>query len=281
MSITVSTVNVNGIRAAVKHRSDANRGLLPWLAGAAADVVLVQEIRADEDQAREALASALDDGWQLAMCASTVKGHAGVGVLSKLPIGAVRVGFGSAEFDDTGRYLEADVETPLGATTVASVYVPKGIAAPTESSADKDVAKFEEKVRFLDEFGAYLSRLGRRRRHVVVGGDWNIAHTEADIKNWKGNLRSPGFLPHERAWIGGLLDGGWSDVHRDLAPAQDGPYSWWSWRGKAFDNDSGWRIDYQLANRALAARAVKATVDRADAYDLRWSDHAPVTVVYD
>ncbi|GAB88342.1 exodeoxyribonuclease III [Gordonia rhizosphera] len=278
MSLTITTVNVNGIRAAVKHRSEANRGLLHWLAACDSDVVLMQEVRAEPEQARESLAPALDDGWHFAMSASVVKGHAGVGVLSRVPITAVRAGFGSDEFDPTGRYLEADIDSSLGAMTVASLYLPKGAAATT---APKDVAKYEEKVRFLDEFGTYLDRLRRRRRHVVVGGDWNIAHGEADIKNWKGNLKSPGFLPHERSWVGALLDGGWNDVARDLAPDDDGPYTWWSWRGKAFDNDSGWRIDYQLANRTLAGRAVKATVDRADAYDLRWSDHAPMTVVYD
>ena len=278
MSLTITTVNVNGIRAAVKHRSEANRGLLAWLDGTDSDVVLMQEIRADEDQARAALAPALDDGWQLAMSSSVVKGHAGVGVLSRIPVAAGRVGFGSGEFDGLGRYLEVDLDTELGAATVASLYLPKGAAQTTEP---KDIAKFDEKVRFLDEFGAHLDRLRRRRRHVVVGGDWNIAHAEADIKNWKGNRKSPGFLPHERAWVGDLLAAGWVDVARDLAPEEEGPYTWWSWRGKAFDNDSGWRIDYQLANRSLGSRAVKSMVDRADAYDLRWSDHAPVTVVYD
>ncbi|MEE3848849.1 exodeoxyribonuclease III [Gordonia sp. LSe1-13] len=278
MSITVSTVNVNGVRAAVKHRSAANRGLLAWLSGTEADVVLMQEIRADEEQAAEALAPALDDGWQWTMSASVVRGHAGVGVLSRLPLGAVRVGFGDAEFDPTGRYIEVDLDSPLGPTTVASLYLPKGAAQTPEP---KDVAKFDEKVRFLTAFGHHLDRLSRRRRHVVVGGDWNIAHAEPDIKNWKGNRKSPGFLPHERSWVSDRLASGWSDVMRDLAPAEDGPYTWWSWRGKAFDNDSGWRIDYQLANKRLADRAVKAWVDRADAYDLRWSDHAPMTVVYE
>ncbi|MFW0784347.1 exodeoxyribonuclease III [Gordonia sp. CPCC 206044] len=278
MSLTITTVNVNGIRAAVKHRSERNHGLLAWLDESESDIVLMQEIRAEEDQAREALAPALYDGWELAMSASVVKGHAGVGVLSRLPLGKVRVGFGSDEFDPTGRFIEADVTTDLGPTTVASLYLPKGAA---QTTADKDVAKFDEKVRFLDAFGAHLGTLARRRRHVVVGGDWNIAPAEPDIKNWKGNLKSPGFLPHERAWVADLLGAGWSDVARDLAPDSDGPYTWWSWRGKAFDNDSGWRIDYQLANRSLAARAVKSTVHRAGAYDLRWSDHAPMSVVYD
>ncbi|MFE0749321.1 exodeoxyribonuclease III [Gordonia sp. NPDC058843] len=278
MPLTISTVNVNGIRAAVKHRSEANRGLLPWLDTSGLDVVLLQEVRASEDLAREALAPALADGWHLTMSESAVKGHAGVGVLTREAPAAVRVGFGSDEFDGLGRYLEVDVDTDLGPLTAGSLYLPKGAAL---SDAEKDIVKHDEKVRFMDEFGAYLGRLVRRRRHVVVGGDWNIAPTEADIKNWKGNLKSPGFLPHERAWVGEVLGAGWRDVMRELFPDDDGPYSWWSWRGKAFDNDSGWRIDYQLTNKALAARAVKAEVARAAAYDLRWSDHAPVTVRYE
>ncbi|MGW0038922.1 exodeoxyribonuclease III [Gordonia sp. NPDC003376] len=281
MSTTITTVNVNGIRAAVKPRSEVNPGMLAWLDGTDSDIVLMQEVRASEKQAREALKPALDAGWHLVMSESAVKGHAGVGVLSRVEPQGVRVGFGSDEFDATGRYLEADVETAFGALTVASLYLPKGAAAPTDTSTGKEAEKFEEKKRFLDEFGAHMTSLARRRRHLMIGGDWNIAHAEADIKNWKGNLRSPGFLPHEREWVTARVDDGWTDVVRALHPGLDGPYSWWSWRGKAFDNDSGWRIDYQLTNRSLAARATKAFVDRADTYDRRWSDHAPVTVVYD
>ena len=117
-------------------------------------------------------------------------------------------------------------------------------------------------------------------RDAVVCGDWNIAHTENDIKNWKGNVKKSGFLPSERQWLSELLASGWVDVVRVLHPDRPGPYAWWSWRGRAFDNDAGWRIDYQLATSALAARAVHARVERAEAYALRWSDHAPVTVEY-
>lgn len=276
VATAITTVNVNGIRAAVKQRNERNLGLLPWLADLTSDVVLLQEIRADETLARTALAPALDAGWHLVMSESSKKGHAGVGILTRGAPSAVRVGFGSAEFDDTGRYLEADIDTDVGPLTVASLYLPKG-AADTPDVKDK----FDEKVRFLDEFGAHMGTLARRRRGVVIGGDWNIAPAEADIKNWKGNLKNPGFLPHERAWVANLLGSGWTDVTRALHPGESGPYSWWSWRGKAFDNDSGWRIDYQLANKVLAPRAASTTIHRADAYDLRWSDHAPVTVTYE
>ena len=276
MSIVITTVNVNGIRAAVKQRNERNEGMLRWLSHTASDVILLQEIRASHKQAHDALAPALARGWHLTMTESSVKGHAGVGVLSRTEPVAVRTGFGSTEFDGLGRYVEADFTDPgTGELTVASLYLPKGAA-----DTPQDAAKFEETKRFLDEFGVHLGHLGAQSRGVVVGGDWNIAPAEADIKNWKGNLKSPGFLPHEREWVAGLLASGWSDVVRDLHPQAAGPYSWWSWRGKAFDNDAGWRIDYLLANAPMAARAGAAVVDRADAYDLRWSDHAPVTVTF-
>ena len=117
-------------------------------------------------------------------------------------------------------------------------------------------------------------------RDAVVCGDWNIAHTENDIKAWKANVKKSGFLPSERQWLTDLLDTGWVDVVRVQHPGVPGPYSWWSWRGRAFDNDAGWRIDYQLATPDLAARASAARVERAAAYALRWFDHAPVTVEY-
>lgn len=278
----ISTVNVNGIRAAVKHRHERNLGLLPWLAASDSDIVALQEVRATEAEARDALAPALDDGWQLVMSSSSVKGHAGVALLSRGEPIAVRTGIGSAEFDTGGRYIEADYVLDGVEVTAGSLYLPKGAVDPaqTRTATEKDAEKFEEKRRFLDEFGTFLARHAASGRDVVVGGDWNIAATENDLKAHKTNKKSPGFLPHERAWLAGLLADGWGDVLRDLGGDEPGPYSWWSWRGKAFDNDSGWRIDFHLATSSLAQRAVKAYVDRPDAYDLRWSDHAPVTAVF-
>jgi exodeoxyribonuclease-3 len=267
--MVISSVNVNGVRAAVKQRSETNPGLLPWLAASPAHVVALQEVRADESQARAALAPALDAGWHLSLAEPEVKGRSGVAVLSRDVPDAVRIGFGSAEFDGSGRYLEAD----FGDLTVASLYLPSG-AVGTEKQDEKD--------RFRKEFGEYLRELAGRHEHAVVCGDWNIGSDELDIKNWKGNLKNSGFLPEERAWMAELIGEGGPlvDVVRAQHPGRPGPYSWWSWRGKAFDNDSGWRIDLQVATPALAARATAARVERAAAYDLRWSDHAPVTVEY-
>ncbi|GAC56676.1 exodeoxyribonuclease [Gordonia hirsuta DSM 44140 = NBRC 16056] len=275
--MSVVSLNVNGIRAAVKQRNDNNLGMLPWLDGADPDVVLLQEIRATEKIARTALAPALDAGWHLAMAESSVAGRSGVGVLSKTEPTEVRIGYGDDEFDPLGRYVEADFTAGDGVVTAASVYVPSG-AALTENP--KDAEKYHEKLRFLNTFGPYLDGLLASGRDVVVGGDWNIAPDERDIKNWKGNLKNSGFLPHERQWVADRLAGGWVDVARQHHGDVPGPYAWWSWRGKAFDNDAGWRIDYHLASPGLAGRVQRSWVDRADAYDLRWSDHAPVTVVF-
>ncbi len=263
--LTVSTVNINGVRAAVKKE----HGLLRWLAGTGADVVCLQEVRASDAQLHAALAPALEDGWHVVSAEPEAKGRNGVAVLSRTPADTHRIGFGDPEFAGAGRYIEAD----FGDVTVASLYLPSG---------ETDTPRQEEKERFMASFAGYLARTAAAGRHAVVCGDWNIAHTERDLKNWKGNKRSSGFLPHEREWMGALFaDGsGWVDVVRALHGDVDGPYSWWSYRGKAFDNDAGWRIDYQVATPELAAAARTAVVERAESYDQRWSDHAPVTVVY-
>lgn len=263
----VSTVNVNGIRAAVKERSEDNLGLLPWLKATRADVVCLQETRADDEQLAEALAPALADGWHLASADPHVKGRNGVAVLSRHPITRTRIGPGGDEFAAHGRYLEVDT----GDLTVASIYVPTG-----EAETDRQL----EKERFMATVAERMAELRHDQRDAVICGDWNIGHTELDIKAWKANRKKSGFLPSERLWLTDLLATGWVDVVRVLHPEVPGPYSWWSWRGKAFDNDAGWRIDYQLANRRLADRVVSARVERAEAYALRWSDHAPVTVEY-
>ena len=261
----ISTVNVNGVRAAVRQRSADNLGLLNWLSQTTADVVCLQETRAADDQVRDALAPALDAGWHLAHAEPHLKGRSGVAVLSRTAPGAVRIGL--AGFEEHGRYLEVDV----AGATVGSVYVHTGEAG-TERQAEKE--------RFMAALAARMAQLSAAGGDAVVCGDWNIAHTENDIKAWKANVAKSGFLPGERQWLTGLIDSGWVDVARQVHGDVPGPYSWWSWRGKAFDNDAGWRIDYHLATPALAARARAARVEKPAAYALRWSDHAPVTVEF-
>lgn len=264
---TITSVNVNGVRAA------ARKGMLDWLEKTSADFICLQETRASDDQLRETLEPALGNGWFLVSAEPSAKGRNGVAVLSRTEPDAVRIGHGDDEFLDAGRYIEAD----FADLTVASLYLPSGEAL---------TPKQEEKERFMASFAVHLATTAAAAeaadRHVVVSGDWNIAHTELDLKNWKTNKKSSGFLPEERAWMDLLFaeDSAWVDVFRTLHPSVDGPYSWWSYRGKAFDNDSGWRIDYQVATRGYAERAKVAVVERAESYDLRWSDHAPVTVSY-
>jgi exodeoxyribonuclease-3 len=265
--VIVTTINVNGVRAAVRERSPQNRGLLHWLDQTAADVVCLQETRADDDQLLPALAPALDAGWQLASAQAHLKGRSGVAVLSRTPFAAVRIGL--ADFEEHGRYLEVDLHD---GTTVGSVYVHTG-----EAGTDRQV----EKERFMAGLATRMAELAADGRDAVLCGDWNIAHTEHDIKAWKANVRKAGFLPGERQWLTDLTESGWVDVVRHAHPDRPGPYSWWSWRGKAFDNDAGWRIDYHLATQGLAARTRAARVEKPAAYALRWSDHAPVTVEFD
>jgi exodeoxyribonuclease III len=266
--VIVTTINVNGIRAAIKQRSSENQGLLPWLAATRADVVCLQETRADDEQLAGALAPALSDGWHLASAGGDLKGRNGVAVLSRHPIKAVK-DLGADEFALHGRYVEVDLNIGTDGLTVASVYVQTG-----EAGTERQ----QEKERFMSALAHRMATL--TDRDAVVCGDWNIAHTENDIKNWRGNVKKSGFLPAERQWLTDLLASGWVDVVRVLHPDGPGPYSWWSWRGRAFDNDAGWRIDYQLATLGLAARVSATRVERAAAYALRWSDHAPVTVEY-
>ncbi|MFJ9537167.1 exodeoxyribonuclease III [Streptomyces sp. NPDC101225] len=265
--LTVTSVNVNGLRAAAK------KGFVEWLAGTSADVLCLQEVRAEPQQLPEHVRT--PDGWHVVHAPAAAKGRAGVSLYTRREPERIQVGFASEEFDTSGRYVEVD----LPGVTVASLYLPSG---------EVGTERQDEKLRFMDEFLAHLKSLRVRAaadgREVVVCGDWNIAHQRADLKNWRGNTKNSGFLPEERDWLGRVFDaadGGYVDVVRSLHPDAEGPYTWWSYRGRAFDNDTGWRIDLAVATPGLAARAVKAVVERAASHEERWSDHAPVTVVYD
>ncbi|WP_026931670.1 exodeoxyribonuclease III [Glycomyces tenuis] len=265
---TIATVNVNGIRAASK------KGLVAWLAGTEADVVLLQEVRATADQVPAAVTDVPGWHWLLAPAENDgAKGRAGVAVLTRQAPEGQRIGFGSAEFDTCGRYAEVD----LPGLTVGSLYLPSGEAGTPRQ---------DEKERFMAAFADYLTDAAKRcaedGRELLVGGDFNIAHTEADLKNWRGNKKSAGFLPGERAWLTELYEQrGFVDVFRSLHPDVEGPYSWWSVRGRAFDNDTGWRIDLQVTTPGLARAARRAWIERAASHAERWSDHAPVLVAYD
>ncbi|MGV0397208.1 exodeoxyribonuclease III [Corynebacterium suicordis] len=336
-SFTVATVNVNGIRAAAKERSENNRGILPWLENTGVDVVLMQEVRADEKQTRQALEPALAAGWHLAQAPAEAKGRAGVGILSRTELKDVTVGFGhgegekgeeipaAREFDGSGRYVEAVVASgikDLGDVTVGSLYLPSGSAR---------TAKQDEKYRFLDAFAPFMHARAEAGRPTIIGGDWNICHRRADLKNWRTNRTKSGFLPAERAFLdhvlgvwpdeatqvgdaedsgrngnpaggesdfygavdytpgelaqarlaaGAATDPQWFDVMRRLDPESTDVFSWWTFRGQAFDTNAGWRIDLQVATEDVLKHARSAWVDKAEAFDLRWSDHSPVIVEY-
>jgi exodeoxyribonuclease-3 len=240
------------------------------LAATDADVVCVQETRATADQLPPAVRTPA--GWHAVFAASAERGRNGVGILTRDLADEVREGFGVAEFDTSGRYLEV----ALPGLVVGSLYLPSG---------DVGTARQDEKWRFMAGFLPYLAELRDKAaaagREVLICGDWNIAHTDLDLKAWRANQRHSGCLPEERAWLSELFDDtGYVDVTRSLHPGVPGPYSWWSYRGKAFDNDAGWRIDLQVATPGLAARAESSVVERAATYAARWSDHAPVTVRY-
>ena len=271
--LRIATVNANGVRAAFK------KGMGDWLASRGADIVAIQEVRAETDQ----LAALLDDDWNLLHDPAAAKGRAGVALASRRKAEIHRVELGAADADTAGRWLEADYDIDGTIVTVVSCYVPSGeVGTPRQ----------DEKWRFLDAMVERLPDLQRHNGLALVLGDLNVGHRTLDIKNWKGNVKRAGFLPEERAYFDRFFGAeddpdynrgaglGWVDLGRRFAGEQPGPYTWWSNMGRAFDNDTGWRIDYHAATPALAEKAVSYTVDRAPSYAERWSDHAPVVVDY-
>jgi len=256
--LRIITLNLNGIRSA------ATKGFFKWLARQRADVVCVQELKAQAaDMTEEILAPAGFSGYF--HCAEK-KGYSGVGLYARHHPGKVTEGIGIPDVDSEGRYLRAD----FGRLSVISVYLPSGSAGPHRQKA---------KFRFMDHFLPHLKNLAAEGREILLCGDWNIAHREIDLKNWRGNQKNSGFLPEERAWLTKVFDElGWVDVYRHLHPATTGEaYTWWSNRGQAWAKNVGWRIDYQIATPGFAASAKRVAIYK----DRRFSDHAPLTIDYD
>jgi exodeoxyribonuclease III len=252
----ILTLNLNGIRSA------ASKGAFEWLRGQEADVVCLQETKAQVDQ--------LDGhdidipGYHRYFYDAQRKGYSGVALYSKRKPDEVKRGFGVAEFDDEGRYLEAR----FGDLSVVSLYLPSGSAGPERQAS---------KYRFLDAFMPWMQGLRRKKRQFVLCGDWNIAHKPIDLRNWKSNQKNSGFLPEERAWLDRLFgEERWVDSFREVTQEPD-QYTWWSNRGQSWDKNVGWRIDYHVASPGLAgaARRVESSKEQ------RFSDHAPLTVDYD
>lgn len=275
-TLRIASVNVNGIRAAVRN------GMAGWLDTAGVDILTLQEVRAELTHLESAL-----PGWELVHDESLSKGRSGVAVASRIPITASRIELGDEDVDSRGRWIEADVEVDGEQLTVVSAYVHSG-----EDGTPLQDAKYG----FLDAMSVRLVELAQEDALALVTGDLNVGHRPLDIKNWRGNQKKAGFLPRERSYFdrffgdaGALVTGvdgvegvglGWVDVGRRFAGEVDGPYTWWSNRGQAFDNDTGWRIDYHMATPALATRVADYRVARAASYAERWSDHAPVVADY-
>ncbi|MDE2149859.1 MAG: exodeoxyribonuclease III [Gammaproteobacteria bacterium] len=255
----IATLNVNGIRAA------ARKGLFDWLPEAGLDVLCLQEVKAQAaDLEHDAAFSPA--GWHADFNHAQRKGYAGVAVYARRAPEAVLDRLGEPEFDDEGRYLELR----YGKLSIVSLYLPSGSAGP-ERQASKD--------RFLKFFLPVLERWRKAGRDYVICGDWNIAHTQRDLKNWRSNQKNSGFLPHERAWLEQVFgELGFVDAYRRLhADATGEGYTWWSNRGQAYANNVGWRIDYQVITPSLAPKLRAAGVFK----QRRFSDHAPLVVDYD
>ena len=252
----IISANLNGIRSAT------SKGFLEWMAAQQADIVALQELKAQYHDLSDAMrAPAGMQGW---FHAAEKRGYSGVGLYCRQKPDQIIEGLGIADIDIEGRYIEAR----FGQLSVISVYLPSG-----SSSDDRQQVKF----RFLARFWQHLAELATSGREILLLGDWNIAHCEIDLKNWKGNLKNSGFLPEERQWISKVFDElGYVDVWRKLYPEVPG-YTWWSNRGQAYAKNVGWRIDYHIATSSLAATAQTAHVYKGE----KFSDHAPLVVDYD
>lgn len=254
--LRVISLNANGIRAA------ARKGFFDWMQQQKPDVVCIQETKAQIHQLGDQVFQPA--GYHCFYEDAKKKGYSGVAIYSRHEPKRVIRGYGDAEFDSEGRYLEVQ----LAGLNVASVYLPSG-----SSSDERQEAKF----RCLATFEEHLKALKRRRSESIICGDWNIAHREIDLKNWRQNRKNSGFTPEERAWLDLVFDEiRYVDALRVVHP-DDAIYTWWSNRGRAWDNNVGWRIDYHVATPKIAATAKSVDVYR----DARFSDHAPLTMDYD
>ena len=255
--MNIISLNLNCIR------SSKNKGVYAWLKNQDADLVCMQEIKAQAADMHDDMLAL--EGYYAYFHYADKKGYSGVGIYSKQKADAIIEGLGIADIDSEGRYLEVR----LGNLSVVSLYLPSG-----SSGEERQAFKFSMMARFMPQ----LEALKASGREVIICGDWNIAHQEADLKNWKGNRKNSGFLPEERAWLTELFSAvRWVDVYRDLYPnATEEGYTWWSNRGQAWANNVGWRIDYQIATPAIAAKAISASIYK----DERFSDHAPLIINY-
>ena len=259
-AMKIITANVNGVRAA------SRKGFWEWFAEQDADILCLQELKAHAHQLPDA---ADPDGYQRYFHFAEKPGYSGVALYCREQPDAVHVGLGAvdpetdwSDFDAEGRFIMAD----FGHLSVISAYFPSGSGSPERQA---------RKMVFLERFLPLITRLKDAGRELIVCGDVNIAHYNIDIKNWRGNQKNSGFLPEERAWFGQWLEAGFVDLFRQLYPETE-QYSWWSNRGRARENNVGWRIDYHICTAATAKNVKELSVFT----DSWFSDHAPVTAVF-
>ena len=250
----VITLNVNGIRAAER------KGFFSWLQQQGADIVCLQEIKAQSHQLDSSVFHPL--GYHCYYHEAEKKGYSGVAIYSKIQPDLIFKGIGWSDVDTEGRFIEAQ----FGNLSVISLYLPSG-----SSGEERQAFKFSFMARFLP----YLQDCFKSKRDYIICGDWNIAHKEIDLKYWRGNRKNSGFLPEERTWLDQLFSGGWLDAFR-LINQDAEQYTWWSNRGQAWAKNVGWRIDYQIISAGLEDKVVATSIYK----DERFSDHAPLLVDY-
>ena len=252
----VITLNCNGIRSA------HSKGFYQWLARQKADVVCLQETKAQIAQLIPAIQA--PRGWHTYFEDAEKKGYSGVAIFSRYEPDCVIRGLGEPDFDREGRYIQID----LGKLSIASIYLPSG-----SSGDERQAVKF----RFLDFLTPWLAEKRKDNRNYIFCGDWNIAHKQIDLKNWRSNQKNSGFLPEEREWMEHLFtESGFIDAFREINQQPD-QYTWWSNRGQAWAKNVGWRLDYQIVSEAL-----RGTVKTASIYKRkRFSDHAPLIMDYE
>ena len=251
----VISCNVNGIRAA------ARKGFFSWLSDQSADVVCLQEVRANVEDLQDPIY--WPSGYHVEYLSADKKGYSGVGLYSKAKPDHLETSFGHPMADSEARYISAR----FGDLTVASLYLPSGTSSQERQSIKYDM---------MGSFETFMQSCTEDGGRYIICGDWNIAHTQNDIKNWKANQKNSGFLPEERAWMDKLLGPmGWVDAFRVLNHNTD-EYSWWSQRGRARENNVGWRIDYQIVTENLRAAISNVEIDKKE----KFSDHAPLIFEY-
>lgn len=251
----IITLNANGIRSAHK------KGFFKWMLKQEADCVCLQETKVQAHQLTQEILA--PEGYFGYFNDAEKKGYSGVAIYTRREPGAVKTDLGWSQANEEGRYIEAD----FGNLSVISIYLPSG-----SSSEERQAVKFD----FMERFMPVLKRFRKERKNYIICGDWNIAHKQIDLKNWRGNMKNSGFLPEERAWMDELFETvGMVDAFRKVNQEEE-QYTWWSNRGQAWAKNVGWRIDYQIVSPALRDKIVSASIYKEE----RFSDHAPLTMLY-